>query len=604
MLRRSATRLSTQWKPALSKRVLFNVANVVAARQISSKPEQSFTKLTNENDPNREKFFQYTWGTWLKNDKLEKEKRTTKFSIEGLNDIITDLYSQPTTTTQADSIPPPINNKNNTVSLPQNLTPELLGSSTKTTPVQITRLSSIHEGKYHRVYKIDTNLNTSFILRIPYPLTDQTTQKFLIESEVATMDYVSLKLKINVPKIFSYASDAKNPLGQPFILQQFIDGPLLMRQWNPLADDKEKPQLQNAINIVSDFQQKLNKATFKNSGSLYFSARKLDPPTTAEEVETIDSRWYVGPSVEKSLWRNKLQYWKLNDLLKLLGPWKQENVTSIIQDTAKVQLETLKKEEKNAATLSDNILTFQNLTHLAPSLFESSITKIPNLKELLKPRLFHPDLDPMNVIIDAKTKEPYLLDFEATTIKPTILQHSPQFIRYDGPKIYDLQKDTPEYKELSDAEKQQYEFIYKRTRNEYMWENAMNERTPDLITTMAPPIKLLRSPYVASLEMKDELEEYLLVDEAMIQLSKVWSTFYENGLVKEKEFPLKFTEDQIKKHNDELTAFHEKLIRVPFAATKGWVPQDMFDNLLKNGIIVKDKDGNYSIASEPKSKST
>ncbi|CCD22469.1 Aim9p NDAI_0A03120 [Naumovozyma dairenensis CBS 421] len=589
----------------------------ISKRHISDTPEQAFTKLTDENDPKRDQFFKYTWGSWLKNDKLEKEKRTTRFSIEGLNDVLNSLYKQmPENASNANvgsTIPLPSHNKNNTVSLTHNILAKNIGSIPPNSNMHITRLSSIHEGKHHRLYKIDTNLEKSFALRIPYPLDDATTMKMRIQSEVATMDFASSKLKINVPKIFSFAADSINPLGQPFILQEYIDGQLLMRQWDPLSSDENKGKLQSVIDAVSDIQKKLNSITFSHSGSIYFqNVIDSDPLIKSHDLE---GRWCIGPSVERTLWRKKSAL-KRNQILKHVGPWSAESpVTDIIKDTAELELANVKRRlallkaniplGKNEAKVSENLLneqsrSFGNLVTLAPFLFNSKLSKIPNLTALLKPRLFHPDLDPMNIILkknDNGVEEPYLLDFENCSIKPFILQNSPQFIRYDGPKIYDLEKDSEEYKKLSDTEKQQYEFIYKRTRNEYMWENSLNERSPQLITSMAPPIKLLRGPYVATLERKTD-EEFLIIDETMIQLKNFWKTFHENGLVINKEFPLEeqFSEEMIEKHNQALKEFHQKLITTPFAATQGWIPQDMFNNLLENGIIVKDADGNYSIS--------
>lgn len=122
----------------------------------------------------------------------------------------------------------------------------------------------------------------------------------------------------------------------------------------------------------------------------------------------------------------------------------------------------------------------------------------------------------------------------------------------------------------------------------------MNENNSQLITAVAPPVKLLRSPYIAAVERKTE-EEYLLVDESLLQLKEVWDIFAQNDLVKQKKFPLNYTKEDIERHVKDLQNLHEKLISTPFAATQGWVPQDMFDQFLKSGIIVKQENGDYIV---------
>lgn len=63
----------------------------------------------------------------------------------------------------------------------------------------------------------------------------------------------------------------------------------------------------------------------------------------------------------------------------------------------------------------------------------------------------------------------------------------------------------------------------------------LNDNNPKLITAVAPPVKLLRSPYIAAVERKTE-EEYLLIDESLLQLKEVWDIFAQNDLVNQKSF--------------------------------------------------------------------
>ncbi|CEP60097.1 Aim9p LALA0_S01e02982g [Lachancea lanzarotensis] len=617
MLRCNIALLRQIRKPALALGT--SALRVSGIRRISNQPSETYTQLSDDNDPQRDVFFKYSWGTWLKNDRVEKEKRTTRFSIEGLSDIISGLYAQSKElektkeSKEKGEITPPLYNRNLTVSLPHNLSISEIGTLNPNEALKITAMASIHEGKHHRIYKVDTNANKSFVLRIPYPIDSEYAISQRLKSEVATIDFAQLKLGLNVPKVYSYGANSLNPVRQPFILQEYIEGKLLMRDWAPLEVDAEDGKshvvkLNKVIEPLSQFQSKLLSVTFNQFGSLYFAkdvSGNEDLAYNGETNASLANRWRIGPSVERCYWRKKSALPE-EELKKYVGPWPSDKPLDMIRDLGRLEAENAKArlalQQADAspapvdeALLRGQIRAFESLAKISDSLFNIKSSVIPNLAELLKPRLYQPDLDPMNVILNEKdSDQAYLYDFEGTTIKPFLLQNSPQFVAYDGPKIYNLEEDVEGYKDLSDAEKAQYQFMYKRTRNQHLWESALNKNSKALISAVAPPVKLLRTPYVVSVERKKDAE-YLLIDESLIQLRELWEVFAKNELVASAKFPLEFAEDHVKSHATDLNAFHEKLIKSPFAATQGWIPQDMFDNLVKAGILVKDSNGDHVI---------
>ncbi|SMN19917.1 similar to Saccharomyces cerevisiae YER080W AIM9 Putative protein of unknown function [Maudiozyma saulgeensis] len=594
--------------------------SISAIRYISDEPTKTFTKLSNASDKQRDQIFNYSWGSWLKNDKQEKERRSTKFSIEGLSKIINNLYTESKVGSKSDSkVLGSIKTHNDsTVTLTNNVNIknlDVLNANEK--QVQIKTISSFHEGKHHRIYKIDTNLpGKSLVLRIPYNIEPSKTISNRIKSEVATMDFVATKCGIKTPTVYMYSDNSSNPVGAPFILEEYIDGELLMKQWDPLCDDgtdnKPPEQIKKVIDIVADFHFKLNSIKFNTVGSLYFK-EDIEPKILNDKnTEIIDDKWVIGPVMERSFWRKKNG---LNgEIETYLGPWNENDgsVSSIIKNLGSIEHENAKgraslidanssSEIAKKDVINEQILTFDRLTKIAPYLFNLNLKDnktVPNLEDLLKPSIYDPDLDPMNIVISKTDGTPYLLDFEGSVVKPFILQSSPRFVEYDGPKIYNIRDEIPDFDKLSENEKVQCQFIYKRTRNQYLWENALNERNPNLIVSMAPPIKLLRSPYAAANERKTD-EDYLLIDENLLQLRQIWSELFKNKLVSEEKFPLEYTEEEIKKHVEDLAKLQEKLITTPFAATQGWIPQDMFDNLVKSGLLLKEQNGDYSFKPAP-----
>lgn len=221
-----------------------------------------------------------------------------------------------------------------------------------------------------------------------------------------------------------------------------------------------------------------------------------------------------------------------------------------------------------------------------------------NVEELFKPRLYIPDLDPLNVIQHSDT-ENYFIDFEGSTIKPFILTSYPKFVAYQGAKIYNLEEDVPGYKEMEELEKQQYEFMYYKTRNERMWEFELNKYRHDLIAIASPHIKVLKSPYLQALDVKNG-KDYLYVEGSIVQLQAMWEAYVANELVNSKDtkFPIEYTAEYLDQHQQELSDYQLETVSSPFSATGGWIPQDMFDTLKAQGILVETKDGNYKVETE------
>lgn len=124
--------------------------------------------------------------------------------------------------------------------LQNNLTDDLIGP--KSDKLIVKSIASIHEGKHHRIYKVTLSTGKELVLRIPYKIDSDAAIASKIKSEVATLDFLDLKLNLNVPKVISYGVDSKNDVGSPFILQEFVEGDLLMKKWHPLDPDSKETE--------------------------------------------------------------------------------------------------------------------------------------------------------------------------------------------------------------------------------------------------------------------------------------------------------------------------------------------------------------------------
>ncbi|KAK7682943.1 hypothetical protein QCA50_013976 [Cerrena zonata] len=315
---------------------------------------------------------------------------------------------------------------------------------------------------------------------------------------------------------------------------EYIEGELLMKQWNPLVSDEAEgavEDLKKVIDPIVDFQDKLLSVTFNKSGSLYFFddvdvTNQGVTPYEGEENPLLKDRWRIGPSVEKHFAKNKNKLSE-KEIAQYNGPWDAEKPLDLVTSVADVELANLK-----------------NRLALAQA--------------------------------DAGT-----------------------FVAYQGAKIYNLQEDIPDYDKLDEVDKQQYQFMYYKTRNERLWEHALNDRKHDLIAVASPHIKVLKSPYVQALEFKND-KDHLYVEGSIVQLQAMWEAYVANGICNatESEFPIKYSADYLDQHQKDLEEYQMEIVSSPFAATGGWVPHDMFVQLKEQGIIVEDASGNYKIETE------
>lgn len=574
---------------------------VVLRRFLSEKPKEVFTKLNDPSDPARNQFFQYTWGSWLKNDKVQRARRETRFSIEGVTKFVQEMKAK------SSSLEKPHTLADGSWVLPHNWTPEVLGEGA----LSVKSIASIHEGKHHRVYKLTLANAKELVLRIPYKLDSDFAIENRIKSEVATLDFLDVKMGLNVPKVVAYGSTRANALQSPFILMEHIQGELLMKQWEPMVPDSDtsEAKLKLVIDPIIDFQSKALDLTFNRFGSLYFFDdvsvdNQRVAPYDGETEETLKDRWRIGPSVEKVFFKGNLHL-PAQKITSISGPF--DKPLDVISAVAAIHLESLKarlglaqagagSKVEDIDALKKQIRAFENFDAMSQKLLNPESPSIMNVAELFKPRLFFPDLDPLNVLVQSETNKPYFVDFEGTSIKPFILASYPSFVAYHGAKIYNLEEDVEGYAEMDEAEKQQYQFMYYKTRNERLWEYALNAKKHDLIAVASPHIKVLRACYLQALECKND-SDYLYVDNCIVQLQAMWDTYVANGLVNatETEFPVEYDAAYVDEHQADMEKYQQELVSTPFAATGGWVPQDMFEVLKGQGILVEDEQGNFRI---------
>ncbi|QPG73147.1 hypothetical protein FOA43_000453 [Brettanomyces nanus] len=559
----------------------FRTTTSYKAKQDSS--DEVFTRLNDDTDPKRNKLFEYHWGTWMNNDAAEKQKRITKFSISGLN-ILTGVLEDVANAKDVDKKGELKMMDGNVNVLTKNLK-ELTGSSFE----NIKQVVSIHEGMFHHVYLVNLNNGKSMILRLPYKLYPDYYTSRAVNSEVATTEFLREQLGLKVPKVLAYSGQFDNYLNYPFILSEYIEGDLLMKDWYPLVegkveDKKVSNELHKVITPIFDFFKAVTKPVFTGYGSLYF---KQDYPQGKPAIDGQE-KFVLGPTTLKPYYE-KGSNLDQKEVDKFVGPWALDQPLKMVSDLAQVNIASLRKEQNNRHA-EEALRVYKALLATGEKLFDLKSSSIPNFKEMIKPRLFIPDLDPMNVITSENGN--YFVDFEDSTVTPFILNPAPKFVEYTGPKVFHL-SEIPDLEKLDADLKDQYEYMQKRTRNQVYWEKSLAENTSKLAISAAPAVKKIRESFTSALKDKNP-KDYLNIEASLADLEMLWKSFSEDHVVGEGDCPIKFTEEDLDKFKEDFEDLQKDLSSTPFAATGGWVPQDVFENLLNKGLIVKDGE-NYKI---------
>ncbi|KAK9239012.1 hypothetical protein V1525DRAFT_425012 [Lipomyces kononenkoae] len=542
----------------------------------SSIDDSKFTTLGDASEAERDQFFKYTWGTWLKNDETEKLKRYTPFAIGGINEIVKKLRDQ----------------------------------SSKESPSHVVSLASLSEGKNNRIYLAELDDGSEYVLRIPYPLDlSRDARKARIQSEVATMDFLRKKWGMLIPEVISWCPTADNPLEREYIMMEFISPNRqnknyenLMQSWDPMG--ATVLQRATVLRVIVSLMEKILATKFSAFGSLYFT-EDVSPdlqnklPYEGEEDKELIDRWRIGPTVEKKFWQPGIEEANVIDR----GPWYTPSDYLLATATAPITAYT--NLLKNPAVASSElgsylptwIATYRQYAALTPALIPSDIQAD---SDLLSPRLHHPDLNPMNVLVDRSDKdsnEPftsaYLLDWEGSSIKPFLFHGTPDFVHYRGYKIY-KKEEIEDYDSLQPEQKAQIDYMIAATSNQFSFEFMIKHSFPTLINAYSPRAKLAREPYTVAMATDYDYHPMEITDlrEALVK-SKHWSAVTDNIMAS----PVNFTEEEVEEVAKDVEKWEQVLSKLPFYSTKGWVPQDMFERYLKEGKLAKNDSGEYSLIS-------
>jgi hypothetical protein len=497
-------------------------------------------------------FFKYTWGRWLKNDENERNSRETKFSVNGLIDLLKEKL-------------------------------DFLQATPETGGFGIKHLALLYEGKSHKAYKIDLNDGRMYVLRVPYAIGLPEYRAARMRSEVATMDFLQKKLGLKMPTVISWSATADKRLGCEYLLLDFVAGDNLMRSWNPASHElKDKSA---TIKPVVSVLEKLLETKFNQYGALYFT-EDVDPelqkslPYDGETDKELVDRWRIGPTVESKFWKPGF-----TGTVPIInrGPFK--SVAEYMTAAAKAQLTYARDfaASDRSADAQAAVETFERYAKVADTLFDGDVNE-----NLLSPRIHVPDLSPL-VVIDRGDKT-YLTDIEGASIRPFALHGAPEFVRYNGEKIF-KKEDVPDYDKLSDLQKRMVDHQIAQTQNQFAYEFLFSKsERKDLLAAYLPGIKRRQEVVKTALGVSVGTLQYKDLEFNLQRLTLEWP------YIVSRPVPIDYPPDVIENYEKNVMDWNETVLHEhPFLWSNNWVPRDTFEELLGRGLLKKEDSGDFKL---------
>ena len=127
------------------------------------------------------------------------------------------------------------------------------------------RIQKLAEGASNKVFRA-TGYNQRVIVKIPDPLVPA---RYVLASEVATIEYLRTELDIPIPKVIAWSMTDNNPVGCEYIIMEEASGVDLNQKWPILEIDKKFAVIDHLVSLQRRILQ--HTAKINGYGSLYFT---------------------------------------------------------------------------------------------------------------------------------------------------------------------------------------------------------------------------------------------------------------------------------------------------------------------------------------------
>ncbi|KAF2423572.1 phosphotransferase enzyme family protein [Tothia fuscella] len=318
-------------------------------------------------------------------------------------------------------------------------------------------VENLPDGMYNKTFLLSMDDGQKVVAKVPNP--NSGTPYFTTASEVATMDfpiYVRNTLKAPVPKVFKYECRSSNPVGAEFIIMEKVAGVQLGQLWSKMElVDKMRLRLD-----LSRLQSLWLSLKFNGYGALYYS-RDLENPhrsvlyTQSSGEPISDRNFTIGPVTGRQ-WFDEGR----GNLLLDRGPWKcVQNYYNAIGNREETAISVLTPAPKPTVMvcgpgiyqprISDKLAAIDSYLKINNDL-------LPTEDSLISSHIWHNDLHAENIFVDPldPTRITGIIDWQGMDLLP-LIEHNidPSFIEYTGPEPDTLEPPQLKDTNLEGAEK-------------------------------------------------------------------------------------------------------------------------------------------------------
>ncbi|KAE8146871.1 phosphotransferase enzyme family protein [Aspergillus avenaceus] len=485
-------------------------------------------------------YFGYTSGRWLYNEQQQLEKRHVEFNVPNLQKIASRIVSS-----------------------------------------QCVQMTKLPEGLYNKVFSLRMDNGREVLARIPNPNAGH--PRYVVASEVATLDFLRNVLDIPVPKVLSWSSPSRhNPVGVEYILMERVNGRQLSEVWDTMSEAERFGLVKSLVEI----EKKLVSSSFAFHGSLYYKDTFPYGTSIAKSFETEResmSSFVIGPTTQRSFWEDEKQELDIDR-----GPWETaQEYLSAIANREMTCIRNLTHTGINDITVPLGTTPQRRDMHLR--LLEQFLTVLPHIlppEETLRPVLLHHDLHGDNIFVDSEdpTKISSIIDWQAVHTAPLCMQAKfPSIFDCDDPYPWGaVQPKLPEgFDTLSQTEKGLAQDRLDRLRLKKVYELASRKFNPTHIQAM-DTMRNDDDPtsFIFHLIRRSSLDGPIPLQELLMQVYEKW-----DGIMERKgsaiPCPISFSNEEINKGRLQVEAWADAYgdfdaLRENIVGDDGWVSIDEY----------------------------
>ncbi|KAJ5965160.1 uncharacterized protein N7479_005036, partial [Penicillium vulpinum] len=435
-------------------------------------------------------------------------------------------------------------------------------------------MKKLAEGGFNKVFRLLMHDGKSVLVRIPNP--NAGPSFYTTASEVATMEFARIILKIPVPQIVGWSATAKNPVGSEYIIME-ATGSQLGTVWDEMTPDFKLKTMREVVSI----ETRMLSISFSHYGSIYFASDAVEGAVPAQIIDDapaelknqVAKTFIIGPTVDRDFWNKERSNM---DIFR--GPWSNPGdyaLSIASREMAWIEQHATPKSPDDPPLAS----SAQNSPQAHSDLLGRYTKVAPFLmgfdKTLTRSTLWHTDLHTSNIFVD-NGHITAIIDWQGTWAGPLLIQARPSpLVDYQGGTIL---KRPENFDELDTKEQARIKQKILKSTLLQLYLMETEERNPVLAKaynldhgkTRRLPIELAGNTW------DDDIVPFR---EALINIER-----YCKELGIEGDCPIHFTEDELQSHLvdaegwNEVQGFFDGI--EDLLKRDGWTHHDTFDAAL------------------------